>query len=56
MQFRADDVATPQKQNVVLTMTFEPRPDGTIRQSGTMSTDGGKTFQPSFDLVYTRKK
>ena len=37
-------------------MTFEPRPDGTIRQSGTMSTDGGKTFQPSFDLIYTRKK
>jgi hypothetical protein len=56
LEFRADDVATPQKQNVVLTMTFEPRSDGTIRQSGTMSTDGGKTFQPSFDLTYTRKK
>jgi hypothetical protein len=56
MEFRADDMATPQKQNVVLTMTFEPRADGTIRQSGTISTDGGKTFQPSFDLIYTRKK
>ena len=56
MEFRADDVATPQKQKVVLTMTFEPRPDGTIRQSGTMSTDGGKTHTTSFDLVYTRKK
>jgi hypothetical protein len=56
MEFRADDVATPQKQSVVLTMTFEPRPDGTIRQSGTISTDGGKTFQPSFDLIYTKKK
>jgi hypothetical protein len=56
LEFRADDVATPQKQNVVLTMTFEPRPDGTIRQSGTMSSDGGKTFAPSFDLTYTRKK
>ena len=21
-----------------------------------MSTDGGKTFQPSFDLIYTKKK
>ena len=56
MEFRADDVATPQKQNVVLTMTFEPRADGTVRQSGTQSTDGGKTFQPSFDLIYTKKK
>jgi hypothetical protein len=55
MEFRADDVATPQKQNVVLTMTFEPRADGTVRQSGTQSTDGGKTFQPSFDLIYTKK-
>ena len=56
LEFRADDVATPQKQNVVLTMTFEPRPDGTVRQSGTMSTDGGRTFKPSFDLIYTKKK
>lgn len=56
LEFRADDVSTPQKQKVVLTMTFEPRADGTVRQSGTQSTDGGKTFKPSFDLVYTRKK
>jgi len=56
MEFRAADIATPQKQPVVLTMTFEPRPDGTVRQSGTLSTDGGKTFQPSFDLIYTRRK
>jgi hypothetical protein len=56
MLFRADDVATPQKQNVVLTMTFEPRADGTVRQTGTISTDGGKTFEPSFDLIYTKKK
>lgn len=56
MELRADDVSTPQKQSVVLTMTFEPRADGTVRQSGTMSTDGGKTFQPSFDLIYTKKK
>ena len=56
MEFRADDVSTPQKQPVVLTMTFEPRPDGTVRQSGTQSTDGGKTFSPAFDLIYTKKK
>jgi len=56
MEFLSHDVATPQKQNVILTMTFEPRADGAIRQSGTMSTDGGKTSTPSFDLVYTRTK
>jgi len=56
MRFVSDDIATPQRAPVKLTMTFEPRPDGTVRQSGTMSTDGGKTFQPSFDLVYTRVK
>jgi hypothetical protein len=56
IEFRSDDVSTPQKQRVVLTMTFEPKPDGTVRQSGTQSTDGGKTFQPAFDLIYTKKK
>ncbi len=56
MEFRADDISTPQKQKVVLTMTFEPRADGTVRQSGTQSTDGGKTFQPAFDFIYTKKK
>jgi hypothetical protein len=56
MEFLSLDVATPQKQNVVLTMTFEPLKDGTVRQSGTQSIDGGKTFQPAFDLIYTRKK
>jgi len=56
MEFRADDIATPQKQRAIMTMTFEPRPDGTIRQSGTLSMDGGKTFAPSFDLIYTKKK
>ena len=56
MEFRADDVSTPLKQPVVLTMTFEPRPDGTVRQSGMQSTDGGKTFAPAFDLIYTKRK
>lgn len=56
MGFAADDIATPQRTPVKRTMTFEPRPDGTVRQSGTISTDCGKTFQPSFDLIYTRVK
>lgn len=56
MRLASDDISTPQRQPAKLTMTFEPRPDGTVRQSGTLSTDGGKTFQPSFDLIYTRVK
>lgn len=56
MEFRADDVATPGKQPLIRTMTFEPRADGTVRQSGTTSTDGDKTFAPSFDLIYTKKQ
>jgi hypothetical protein len=56
LRYAADDVSTPQRATVKMTMTFEPRPDGTVRQSGTLSTDGGKTFQPSFDLIYTRVK
>jgi hypothetical protein len=54
MEFRAEDVSTPSMDKVVLTMTFEPKADGSVRQSGTMSTDGGKTYQPSFDLTYQR--
>jgi len=56
LEMRAGDVSTPQKQNVIVTMTFEPLANGTVRQSGTQSVDGGKTFQPSFDLIYTKKK
>ena len=56
MEFRADDVTTPIKQPVTVTMTFEPQANGTVRQSGNLSTDGGKTFQPAFDLIYTKKQ
>ncbi len=56
LEMRADDISTPQKQSVVVTMTFEPLANGTVRQSGTQSVDGGTAFQPSFDLIYTKKK
>lgn len=55
MEFRADDIATPQKTPVILTMTFEPLANGDVRQSGTQSTDGGKSFQPAFNLIYRRR-
>lgn len=56
MQFRAEDISTPQMTKAVLTMTFEPMADGSVRQSGTQSTDGGKTFQPAWDLTYRKAK
>src|SRR5689334_16690989 len=30
-------------------MTYTPMPDGSVRQAGEQSTDGGKTWKPSFD-------
>ena len=36
-------------------MTFSKLPDGTVRQFGEGSTDGGKTWTTTFDLIYTKK-
>jgi hypothetical protein len=33
-------------------MTYTRGPDGSVRQLGTQSTDGGATWQPSFDFTY----
>jgi hypothetical protein len=40
----------------VIHMTFTPLPDGRVRQWGETSFDDGKTWAPSFDLYYNRKK
>ena len=56
LELRAEDITTPQMTKVVLTMTFEPLADGSVRQSGTRSEDGGKSFHPSFDLTYRKAK
>jgi Putative Zn-dependent protease, contains TPR repeats len=37
-------------------MTFSKLPNGDVRQYGDGSTDGGKTWTPSFDFTYSRKK
>ena len=37
-------------------MTFYNLGPNQVRQFGEVSTDGGKTWQPSFDLMYYRKK
>ena len=33
-------------------ITYTPNADGSVRQYGVQSTDGGKTWAPSFDLMY----
>lgn len=43
-------------QNAILHMTFTPINPGLVRQFGEMSTDGGKTWTPTFDLYYHRRK
>jgi hypothetical protein len=35
-------------------MFYRLLPDGTVEQSGVTSDDNGKTWQPGFDLIYTR--
>ena len=35
-------------------MTYTPNPDGSVRQAGEQSTDGGKSWTPSFDFTYRR--
>jgi len=43
-------------QDALLHMTFTPINKDLVRQFGEMSTDGGKTWSPTFDLYYHRKK
>lgn len=35
-------------------MSYRLLPDGSVEQSGVTSDDNGKTWQPGFDLIYTR--
>ena len=50
--YEADQFGTPGK----LRMTFFNQGPNQVRQFGQISTDGGKTWSPSFDLTYVRKK
>lgn len=35
-------------------MTYTRNADGSVRQAGTVSTDNGRTWRPSFDFTYVR--
>jgi hypothetical protein len=47
------DFAGPGKDALVR-MRYQQQPDGQVRQWGEASTDGGKSWQPSFDFLYRR--
>ena len=36
-------------------MSYTPNADGSVNQTGVISSDGGKTWQPSYDYVYRRR-
>jgi len=46
----------PQGVPMLIHMMFTPLDANTVRQFGETSTDGGKTWAMSFDLMYHRKK
>lgn len=39
-------------QDALVRMTYTHNPDGSVRQFGEASTDGGKTWTPNFDFTY----
>ena len=44
----------PDKPDQKHRVTFTPQTDGSVEQQGEASDDDGKTWQPSFDLIYRR--
>jgi hypothetical protein len=55
LHFTADQATPGQERPTKLKMTFTLRPDGSVRQLGESSTDDGRTFTVSYDLIYRRK-
>lgn len=44
----------PDGGSALTRMRFTPGADGSVRQEGAQSSDGGRTWQPSFDFTYRR--
>lgn len=47
---------TSSGEKALAKMTFSKLPNGDVRQHGENSTDDGKTWTTTFDLIYSRKK
>jgi hypothetical protein len=45
----------PGKPNQITRMTYTPLAGGAVEQKGETTDDNGKTWQPSFSFLYTRK-
>jgi hypothetical protein len=51
----ADMVLTaPAKSGAIQKMIYRPHPDGSVEQIGTVSTDGGATWQAGYDYFYRK--
>jgi len=46
----------PKGEDGITRMTYSRQPDGGVRQKGEFSSDGGRTWVPTFDLLYTPAK
>jgi hypothetical protein len=49
------EMITPGPQGSLNRMIYRPQSDGSVRQIGTNSVDGGKTWQAGYDYTYRRK-
>jgi hypothetical protein len=50
------ELTAPGKPGSVQKMVYKPLPDGSVEQVGTLSTDGGKSWQLSYDYTYRPTK
>lgn len=46
----------PDGKTMLQRLSFNARPDGTVRQFGEISTDGGQSWQVAYELFYRRKR
>ena len=44
----------PKGEDALTRMTYTPNADGSVRQFGEQSTDGGKSWFPAFDFTYRK--
>lgn len=44
----------PKGEDALTRMTYAPNADGSVRQSGEQSTDGGQSWAPAFDFTYRK--
>lgn len=50
----AMEFTAPGPSGAIQKMIYRPEADGSIRQVGTLSTDGGRTWRPNYDYTYRR--